>query len=284
MAEFGNISFMRAQMSKINSKIQSLNSIEKTMLIPLWARAEETMNGGLINDPLSIEIVNEIDTSVYGFNQMSKFVKNYLLTAIANRTILIDRFLNGIINEKTVVYNFGCGLDTRFARYANKVRIWYDIDMPEVIDIRNSFAKESADYKMQAINALSDNPMEGLDLSKDCVIICEGILMYFTELEVRNFLKKVIDSTQSGNMILETLGSWTKLKVNPVIKGIGENSRYTWSLNNTQDCRKLDNRMKMIETKSIFDLNKERWGLMGRLMNSDFLNKRISSKITLYRY
>ena len=271
-------------MSKINSKIQSLNSIEKTMLIPLWARAEETMNGGLINDPLSIEIVNEIDTSVYGFNQMSKFVKNYLLTAIANRTILIDDYLEKATNKDTVVYNFGCGLDTRFARYANKVRIWYDIDMPEVIDIRNSFAKESADYKMQAINALSDNPMEGLDLSKDCVIICEGILMYFTELEVRNFLKKVIDSTQSGKMILETLGSWTKLKVNPVIKGIGENSRYTWSLNNTQDCRKLDNRMKMIETKSIFDFNKERWGLMSRLMNSDFLNKRISSKITLYRY
>ncbi len=271
-------------MKSINSKIQELSSVEKTMLIPLWARAEESRNGGLLNDELSCQIINEIDTSIYEFDQMSKFVKNYLLTAIANRTLLIDDFLDNVVNEETVIYNFGCGLDTRFNRFVGKVKVWNDIDMPKVIDLRMSFTMESADYKMHAINALSDNLMEGINLSSNCVLICEGILMYFTEIEVKNFLKKVIDSTQSGNMILETLGSWTKLKVNPVIKGIGEKSRYTWSLNNTQDCRKLDTRLKMINSKTIFDLNKERWGLMGRLMNSDFLNKRISSKITLYRY
>ncbi len=271
-------------MSEINSKIQSLNSVEKTMLIPLWARAEESLNGGLINDQLSINIINEIDTSLYGFNQMSRFVNNYLLTAIANRTILIDNYLEKATNKDTVVYNFGCGLDTRFARFAGKVKQWNDIDMPEVIDIRQSFATETNDYRMHSLSILSENPLAGLEIEKDCVVICEGLLMYFTEAEVKGFLKNVIDATHSGNMILETLGSWTRIKVNPVIKGIGESSRYTWSLNNTQDCRKLDNRMEMIDSKTIFDLNKDRWGAMGILMRSLFLNKRISSKITLYRY
>lgn len=271
-------------MSEINSKIQSLHSVEKTMLIPLWARAEESMNGGLISDQLSIDIINDIDTSLYGFNQMSRFVKNYLLTAIANRAILIDDYLEKVTNKDTVVYNFGCGLDTRFARFAGKVKQWNDIDMPEVIDIRRSFATETDDYKMHALSILADNPLAGLEVEKNCVVICEGLLMYFIEAEVKGFLKKVIDATQSGKMILETLGSWTKIKINPVIKGIGESSRYTWSLNNTQDCRKLDIRMEMIDSKTIFDLNKDRWGAMGMLMRSPYLNKRVSGKITLYRY
>lgn len=271
-------------MSEINSKIQALGSVEKTMLIPLWARAEESMNGGLIDDPLSIDIINEVDTSLYGFNQMGKFVKNYLLTAIANRTLLIDEYLDKVINEDSIVYNFGCGLDTRFARYLGKVKQWNDIDMPEVIEIRRSFATETDDYRMHSLSILSENPLAGLEIEKGCVVICEGLLMYFTEPEVQGFLKNVIDTTESGNMILETLGSWTKIKVNPVIKGIGESSRYTWSLNNTQDCRKLDNRMEMVDSKTIFDLNKSRWGSMGSLMRSTYLNKRVSSKITLYRY
>ncbi len=271
-------------MSEIKNKIQSLNSIEKTMLIPLWARAEESMSGGLINDQLSVDIINEIDTSLYGFNQMSRFIKNYLLTAIANRTILIDEYLDKVADKDTVVYNFGCGLDTRFIRFRDKVKQWNDIDMPEVIDIRQSFAEETESYKMHSISILAENPMIGIEIDGNCVVICEGLLMYFSESEVKGFLKKLIDTTQSGNMILETLGSWTKVKVNPVIKGIGENSRYTWSLNNTQDCRKLDTRMEMIDSKTIFDLNKSRWGVMGMLMRSPYLNKRVSSKITLYRY
>ena len=271
-------------MSEINSKIQALGSVEKTMLIPLWSRAEESMNGGLIDDQLSIDIINKIDTSLYGFNQMSRFVKNYLLTAIANRTILIDEYLDKVINKDSIVYNFGCGLDTRFARYLGKVKQWNDIDMPEVIDIRRSFATETDTYRMHSLSILAENPLDGLEIDKNCVVICEGLLMYFDESEVKGFLKKMIDATESGNMILETLGSWTKIKINPVIKGIGENSRYTWSLNNTKDCRKLDIRMEMVDSKTIFDLNKSRWGSMGTLMRSTYLNKRVSSKITLYRY
>jgi len=270
-------------MSMINSQILSLDSLEKTLLIPLWARAEETINGGLINDELSVKFIDQIDTSVFGFDQMSSFIRNYLLTAIANRTILIDNYLDEVINNDTVIYNFGCGLDTRFDRYKNKVHTWVDIDLPEVIELRKKLVAKSDNYSMRSGNIL-DNSTTFLGSSTNSVIICEGLLMYFNESEVQNFLKKLIDVTKTGYMIIETLGSWAKLKVNPVIKGIGENSRYTWSLNNTQDNRKLDIRMKMIDSKTIFDLNKYRWGIMGNLMTSKYLKSRVSSKITLYKY
>lgn len=270
-------------MSQINNKILSLDSLEKTLLIPLWARAEETLNGGLINDELSVKLIEQIDTSVFGFDQMSSFIRNYLLTAIANRTILIDNYLDTIVNKNTVVYNFGCGLDTRFDRYNNKVKKWVDIDLPEVIELRKEFVPEADKYSMISSSILSES-FEFINTHTENIIICEGLLMYFSESEVQSFLKTVIDKSVTGNMIIETLGSLAKVKVNPVIKGIGENSRYTWTLNNTQDCRKLDPRMKMIDSNNIFDINIVRWGFMGKLMKSKYLNDRVSSKITLYRF
>lgn len=283
MEVFGNTSYLKDKMSEINNRILSLNSLEKTLIIPLWARTEETLNGALINDELSVKLMEKIDTSIFAFNQMSSFVRNYLLTAIANRTILIDKYLDILINENSVVYNFGCGLDTRFDRYKGKVQKWMDIDLPKVIDLRKELFLESDNYFMKSASILDDK-FDFIVDSEDNIIICEGLLMYFRESQVKIFLKKVIDTTKSGNIILETLGSWAKLKVNPVIKGIGENSRYRWTLNNTQDCRKLDTRMKMIDSKNIFDISNSRWKTMGKLMKSNYLNDRVSSKITLYRF
>lgn len=271
-------------MNEINNQILNLGSIEKTLIIPLWARAEESIHGGLIKDELSEKIISKIDISIYGFDQMSKFVRNYLLTAIANRTILIDKYLDKSITKQSVVYNFGCGLDTRFARYEGRIRKWFDIDMADVIDLRKNFFKESENYKMISGSILDPLISQIIESPGNSIVICEGLLMYFKESEVQSFLTQILNRSKGGNMILETLGSWAKIKVNPVIKGIGENSRYTWTLNNTMDCRKLDNRMMMISSNSIFDINYERWGAMGMIMKSSYLNKRVSSKITLYGF
>lgn len=271
-------------MREINNQILNLGSVEKTLIIPLWARAEESIHGGLIKDELSEKIISQIDTSIYGFDQMSKFVRNYLLTAIANRTLLIDKYLDKSITKQSVVYNFGCGLDTRFARYEGRVKKWIDIDMPDVIELRKNFVKESYNYKMISGSILDPLISGIIESPGNSIVICEGLLMYFKESEVQGFLTQIVNRSKGGNMILETLGSWAKIKVNPVIKGIGENSRYTWTLNNTMDCRKLDNRMMMISSNSIFDINYARWGTMGMLMKSSYLNKRVSSKITLYGF
>lgn len=281
--ESGSTFCTRDNVSEINSRVLSLDSLEKTLIIPLWARAEETLHGGLINDELSVKFIEQIDTSVFGFDQMSSFVRNYLLTAIANRTLLIDSYLDTLVNENSIVYNFGCGLDTRFERYKSKVLKWVDIDLPEVIELRKELVTESSGYSMMCASILDDK-FNFIEDSEDNIIICEGLLMYFKGSEVQNFLGNVIDTTKSGNMILESLGSWAKIKINPVIKGIGENSRYTWTLNNTQDYRKLDIRMKLINSKNIFKISNARWGTMGKLMKSKYLNDRVSSKITLYRF
>lgn len=270
-------------MSNLNQQLISLGSVEKTLIIPLWARAEETLNSGLIDDPMSVEFINKLDTSIFNFNQMSRFVKNYLLTAIANRTILIDQFLNDVLSEDNIVLNFGCGLDTRFSRFRGKVRRWYDIDMPDVIKIKQNFVQENDSYKLIPASIFDDNLFGKFDLDGRVIAICEGVLMYFDEKEVRAFLSKLMQVTKEGDLIIETLGNLAKLKVNPVIKDIGESSRYIWTINEPEKLQ-IDNMLRTVKSSTIFDLSQERWGLYGKLMKWKFLNKRVSDKITHYRY
>lgn len=281
---YGNIFYMKEKMFEVNQKFLDLGSIEKTLIIPLWARAYETINNGLINDELSVKLLNQLDTAVFGFDQMGKFIKNYLLTAIANRTILIDQFLSDSLTNDSIVLNFGCGLDTRYSRFKSKVKMWYDIDMSDVIELRKYLIEEEDNYKMISKSILDNNLFDNIQLNGKTVIICEGILMYFKEYVVKDFVSKLIANTKSGHLIIESLGNWAKIKVNPVIKGIGENSRYIWTINDPTQINLLNNKLSVVESTSIFEINQNRWGLYGKLMGLEYFNKRISGKITHYRY
>jgi O-methyltransferase involved in polyketide biosynthesis len=155
--------------------------------------------------------------------------------------------------------------------------------MPEVIALRRNFVSETDHYKMLQADILDEALFSRITVSGDIVVICEGLLMYFEEAEVMGFLSRLIKNTHSGSLIIESLGSFAKLKVNPVIKGIGENSRYVWTINNPEKLQ-VNNCLSAVESMTIFDINKERWGIYGKLMSSNYLNKRVSSKITQYRY
>ena len=264
-------------------EIATLSGVEKTLLIPLWARAKETQGRGSIRDELSVQLINRINIEEFGLDNLSPFVRNYLLTAIANRTILIDKYLNRILDSQTIVVNLGCGLDTRYIRYIEKVKHWYDFDLDNVISLRKKLVDEVDNYSMLAGSLLDEELFDKIG-HKNIVCICEGLLMYFDEATVREFVDNIVSKTESGYLIMETLGNWTKFGVNPVISKIGEKSKYTWTINNQAELLKYNDKLELLATESIFDINKLNWKIMSKIAKSKFLRTRISSNITMLRY
>ncbi len=266
-----------------NTDILSLKDVEKTLIIPLWARAEETNIGGILDDELSVKLIESLDVSVFNFQQLSPFIKNYLLTAIANRTIIIDKMLDCIDGSGKTVLNFGCGLDTRFGRFEGKFDMWYDIDLEAVIELRRQLISEQDGYRMLVGDITNSNPVPSSVKGKEFIVVCEGLLMYFTHSQVLDFLKKVSD-LGSGHIIFESLGSYAKIKVNPVIRGIGEKSKYKWGINNIMKLEQEIPKLSHQQTTSIFEINKNRWGLMGKAMTVNYLKNRVTSKISHFTY
>ncbi len=66
----------------------------------------------------------------------------------------MQRFPDGVI------VNIGCGLDSRFLRIDTGKGIFYDLDLPEIIEIKKDFFDETSRYHLIASSVLDYGWME----------------------------------------------------------------------------------------------------------------------------
>jgi O-methyltransferase involved in polyketide biosynthesis len=91
-------------------------------------------------------------------------------------------------NPKSVVVNPGCGLDIRFHRNDNGSVIWFNLDVPEVIELRVKFFDETDRFKFISKSVTDFSWLDIIPEDKPPLLISEGLLMYFTEDDVKEIL------------------------------------------------------------------------------------------------
>ena len=146
------------------------------------ARAMETkQKNARIKDDNAVGMVNKID---YDF---SKFGKSGSQQGVIARTMILDRETQRFVDEHPdgVCISIGCGLDTRYHRIRHENITWYNLDFPEVIDLRAKLLCEEEQVKSIGKSALDIAWIDEVkEKDRPVLIILEGILMYFTEPEV----------------------------------------------------------------------------------------------------
>lgn len=112
------------------------------MLITLWAKAEERhYSPPFLIDKKAEEMIPQIDYDFSKFNK-SKFSQ----AGVCLRVSLIDKEAQTFISAHpdTVVIQLGAGLDARYERLGSPtVTHWYELDLPEVIELRKKFFEEN---------------------------------------------------------------------------------------------------------------------------------------------
>ena len=111
-----------------------LSGVAETLLIPLYFRAQETQRpDALVKDEHAVALVRQLD---YDFLRIK--LRKHDEVAIILRLREFDRFVRDFLSRcpDAVVVHIGCGLDTRFQRVDNGRVEWYDLDLPEVVDLR----------------------------------------------------------------------------------------------------------------------------------------------------
>ena len=186
--------------------IEELKNVPETLLYPLKARYIETKKkGGVISDPLSVKI---LDTLQYDPSQTKIAVMPQL--GMCLRTIIFDRQVSKFLAENPdgVVVNIACGLDTRFPRVDNGRVRWFDLDLPEAIEIRRHFFQETDRYRFVAKSALDPSWPDEIPKDKKVLFIIEGLSMYFSEEENRHMLKIIKDNFPGAECMIEILAAW----------------------------------------------------------------------------
>ena len=178
---------------------QNLKGVSETQLITLWARAAETKHENpIIKDQKAVEIVNKIE---YDFSKFDKDMLTQVMVAV--RTEILDNATNAFIEKypDAIIINLGCGLDTRFSRLDNNKIHWYDLDLPESINIRRHFFEERDRYKMIAKSVFDYSWTDDIQANEHVLIILEGLLVYFKEHEVKNLLNKLINTFEGAELL-----------------------------------------------------------------------------------
>ena len=88
-----------------------------------------------------------------------------------------------------IVLNLGCGLDSRVFRVDPPPEIaWFDLDFPEVIDIRGRvYPKRGTGYRMIGASATDPSWLEQVPGDRPVMIVAEGFMPYLASDERRNW-------------------------------------------------------------------------------------------------
>lgn len=170
--------------------VAGLTGVSETLLLTLYMRSLEAKRGdSIIQDYKAVEIVDKID---YNFAHHDSDLSQAI---IAIRTSVIDQLTQGFIEQdpNTLVVNLGAGLCTRFFRLDNGLVNWLNIDLPKVEPVWNKLIGPSSRSQYLASSILDFTWIDRVKSlkAKKVLFIGEGILMFLTELEVKQLINQI---------------------------------------------------------------------------------------------
>ena len=239
-------------------QIDGLSELSRTLFIPLAARAKETARDHpVVKDQKAVEIWNRCDVrdAVTDGGEISTH-------GILARTKMIDGEVQTLLarHQHAIVVNLGAGLDTRFFRLGNSMVRWYDLDLPEVISLRKKFVSENERLHFISKSVMDPSWVKEIQCSVgDAVIlIAEGLLMYFSEEDVKNILRILEKAFPGADMLFDV--------VHPFFIGKKISSDFRWGVARTSDIERLSG-VSIVRSWSTGDLLKERQSYSLRLLN-----------------
>ena len=150
-----------------------------TLFIPLYGKALMSREG-IFPDATAERIVSTVD---YDFSKVDQTRK--LAIYMAMRAAHYDRMVEDYAarHPEGVIIQLGVGLDSRIHRVKAGLP-WYDLDFPEVIDLRRSYYPETECYHLIAAPAVPTDWLVKIPHRTHVLIIAEGLSMYLSEADM----------------------------------------------------------------------------------------------------
>jgi O-methyltransferase involved in polyketide biosynthesis len=178
----------------------TLRDVPETLLLPLYNRAVESQRpDAILRDERAMDLVQRLD---YDF---SRFGPGHVSHPIRAR--VMDDILTAFLarHPDAVVMNLGAGLDTAFERVDNGSVRWYEVDLPESIALRRQFFEASDRYRFIEGSALDFAWMDLVLPDTPLMVLAAGLLMYFTEADVKRLITTLAARFPGAEMQFDTI-------------------------------------------------------------------------------
>jgi len=171
------------KVQKTKSVGGNMNSVNKTLYIPLYGKAFVSKKRLFLDDKKAEEIWES-----EGFLLKGKSKSKWLAYYMGVRSAVFDEWLKQQMAKtpEAVIIQIGCGMDSRILRVESEKHKWYDVDFPEVLQERKQYYAETDNYKMIAGDVRDCSWLTGIPENRHAIIVMEGVSMYLTIQDMHN--------------------------------------------------------------------------------------------------
>ena len=184
------------------------NTVQETLIIPLFGRLVCSERfPELFSDPEAKRICDSLD---YDFAKKRKKMETtaglFGALEVAQRQYdlrcEVDSYLTN--HPKAAVVNLGCGLDDTFRKCDNGLCRGYNIDLPDVILVRNDLLPAGEREQNLAFDLNDFSWMDQIDGSNGAVFFAAGVFYYFKTEDVRKLFSAMAERFPGAVLVFDS--------------------------------------------------------------------------------
>jgi O-methyltransferase involved in polyketide biosynthesis len=218
---------------------QDLAGVAETLLIPLYVRALETERpDALLKDERAVALVAQMRPAFSRIDELKLDEGDRLAIVLRNREF--DRNARAFMTQhpQAVVVHIGCGLDARFDRVDDGRVEWYDLDLPEVIELRRKHvATVGRRHHLVACSVFDGQWLDMLSVhhARPILFMAEGVLMYFEEVQVKSLVLTLRERFAGAELVFDAFTPCLVRMNNLRMRRTKLGARYGWGLKRAKD-------------------------------------------------
>jgi len=258
---------------------QDLSGVTETLLIVLAIRAFESQRpDALIKDERAEVLVRQMDQDFLR-GKLAK-IEDYSQVATILRSREFDCHARDFLarHPEAVVVHIGCGLDTRFERVDNGQVEWYDLDLPEVIELRRKLiGGERARYHLLGSSVLDSAWLDAVSAHRQrpLLFLAEGVLMYLEEAQVKSLVLTLKEHFPVAELVFDGFSPFLSWANNLRVTLTKVGARSHWALKDGKDLERWSDGIRLLDERFPFQYPEPRLGRALAVRHIPFFTKTI---------
>lgn len=258
--------------------MKTLSAVSETLYVPLIGRIYATkFHPDILEDKSALAIEKKIPEEMRKMPGQNEYT--CLASAVRSRDIdeHIKAFLE--VSPDGVIVNLGCGLETLYHRNDNGEAMWFELDLPEVLELRAQYFPEQPrnvylPYSMFDYRWIDEVKKAG---DKPVLAIASGLFHYFKPEEVIEFLK-ALRAYRDVQIVFDTVtGTGVRISQYYVKKMDKQAAQMYFYVDRVKFfARRISEQTKVLKTKRFYRTrrftSRLKVGTRTKMMMSDALN------------
>ena len=221
-----------------------------TLYIPLTARIQVSKRfPDFFYDEAALSLEKDLPD-----DSIEKNSGEYFYMASVCRYHVVDAMVREFMDrhEKCNVVNLGAGLETSYWRIRPQTAIFYEMDLPDVIETRRRVLGEQENDRLIGGDLFDLSWADGIDTSLPTLMTASGVFQYFDEERISAFISEARKVFGCAELVFDAMNGKAIAYANKYVRKTGNNDAemHFWVDNPSAFARKCN--IRLIEQKSFF--------------------------------